>query len=109
MAMAQESNLGNGIVTFDAGELGLAIRKISEAGEAYRTAYNNLVSYFDNDLKDAVQGDTLTEFKSCFENRKPQLKAVNDYLDELLITLSSKTNQGSNLADELNSKLHAND
>jgi len=102
---AQESSLGSGITTFSTGELGDAITKISNAGENYRSAYSKLESYFENDLKDAVQGDTLNDFKSCFDSRKTALKAVNNYIDELLATLKTKTNEGANLADELSSTL----
>lgn len=102
---AQESSLGSGITTFATGDLGDAIAKISAAGENYRSAYSKLESYFENDLKNAVQGDTLNDFKSCFDSRKAALKAVNDYVDELLSTLRTKTNEGADLADNLSSTL----
>lgn len=107
MVYAEESNLGRRVVRFDALDLQNAIDKITEAGSEYRRVYNDLVGYFDNDLKNDVQGDTLPEFQNLFDKKRAQLNAVNDFIDDLLRAIRDKTNQGSDLADQLNSGLRA--
>ena len=104
---AQESNLGNEVTTFSVSELTDAITKIKNAGDDYNAAYNQLVSYFENELQDAVQGDTLNEFKSCFDNRKAALNNVNTFIDTMVGVLNSKTVAGADLRDGLAATMQA--
>lgn len=108
MNQAQESNLGNDVTSYVEGDLTRAITKINEVNESYRAAYKNLESYFENDLKDAVQGDTYNAFKTAFDQRKAHLSAVNDYLDnELLPALIAGNNEGGSLADDLYGRIQS--
>ena len=105
MSYAEESNLGAGVTTFDNAALQLAINKIRTAGEDYRTEYNKLANYFENELQQVVQGETLAAFKRCFDEEKTKLKAVNDFIDELLEPFQKKTNEGSDMIDDLNGRI----
>lgn len=105
---AQESNFSQDVTTFSEGDLNDAIKRISSAGENYRDALSKLTGYFDGEIKDAVGGQTLDALKNAYNKRKPGLEQVNNYIDELLSTLRSKTSQGAGLADDLYQKINSN-
>jgi ABC-type transporter Mla subunit MlaD len=106
--IAQESSFSQDVTTYSEGDLAVAISKIRAAGDSYKSALDNLTAYFEGDLKDAVGGQTLETFKKAYSERRPALENVSSFINEMLTTLTHKTSEGADLAEDLYNSINAN-